>query len=1207
MATEDPRDVFLCYNRTDRDWVEALAAQIESEFFDAAPSSRKLRVYLDEWDLSVGDNIINEINRGLEESRHLAAVMTPEFFGSAWTNLEWTHAVTEMLGKTRGRIIPIYLRDTSPDGRRMEKLPAPFNALKLLDFRKSEFFPASYQRLIQHIRGQPIKRGDPQQPLAYPSRTPHPINFPVSADPMQNQRIRAFVDIVDQDLNEFGISLQHYPVELLALQQMIKEQRPCDAEGLKLVGAGLWKLESEITTKGGRHGNFDAFWMKLLDDLRLRFPRANDARQWEELKGVLKGSALEEPKWNDFLDRWIDPPFPVSLDLETTAAIKKYRRDLTEKFRDIKLSGFGGAAAQNEAEGKAELSKVYIDLDTKAEESPGAPAGLPNEAQHRQVSKAVPALQRLAIHQRLVLLGLPGSGKSTLLKYFSLCLAKCGLKPEEEWLKNLELWPEEERDLVPIFVELRQFISHQPISLPDVDGGQPLTNYILEQLKSDPTNKSQGAMLQALLSGRAIVFLDGLDEVPDDDDLRKFVLNTVNAFANGPFSDSRIVVTCRPRSYEDPAWRLEGFERAELAALTPKKIKRFIDRFYTEVARRDPQVTETVTRDRKAKLRSALSRKELEELATNPFMLTIMAWLHRFEELPRKRASILNTLVEQLLFKWEFGKRRDDKVERMKKSRRREDSKRQDEADQIQTLTDLLEPHGLETTSLRRVLCRLAFRAHENSAPKLEGETPIHAVSIPKAELLEELKRLLHPPNVTENYREQWALKVSQVIDQRTGLLVPEGNGLFTMPYKLQEFLAGEHLTDNDELEELGKRWGLPKDQFNFHCIAAQLVGANGYWEEIVKWAGAFQSHVKNNKSLARDLAFELCRNRPEDRHHDPLIAAAIKLRRAVVAQEILIEIGLPEVANTHWEHGPACLTKVRETLDMLMFQDGMTIEQHAAAGSARGWLEDLPPGIGLKINSEDEKLPDVAWIEIEAGEFLMGDEDFLLEARIDQPYWISRYPVTVAQYQAFVDDGLYEKKEFWDWSPEASQWFKRMQDEWYQENLKPGPENYGLIQTPNHPRVGISWFEAVAFCQWLNQKLRLSGDPIRLPTEEEWERVARGDKGRKEIPGHHIPSVKQRYNFSIIGNTSPVNLFPKGDTPKEGSNAQGVADLVGNAWEWCSTLWESPHSTIVARGGSWRYGKYPQLISPLRRGFEPEERCDDVGFRLVCSRRLPE
>lgn len=1015
----------------------------------------------------------------------------------------------------------------------------------------------------------------------------------------QEQRIRDFVKITRNALANFKISLKKkHAAEWEALKQM-KNGLHCTPGYLNTVGRGLWKLVSDITAKGGRHENFDIFWETLLNDLRRRFLRCSTDEQWTKLQQVLDHpDAQEEPKWNEFLARWVHPPLVV-LDEKSVLDLVLYRKDIEARCRELSLSGFGGLGAQSEAEGKAELSNVYIDLDTKVQLE--RLMAIRGTKQRRTGAPREPVLRRLASSRRLVLIGLPGSGKSTLLKYFSLCLAQCGLKAGPEWRQCLKGWPEEEMELVPIFVELRKFAARQPTPLPPVDMGKPLTDYIRFQLESYGLGKSEDALVQALMTGQAILFLDGLDEVPDGvpdgDAQRRFVLDTLMAFSSGRFRECRMVVTCRPRSYDEPAWQLTDFEQAELAPLDPVQIARFIERFYAEVARRDLTVAE-VERDREVQLVDALRRDELQGLASNPLMLTVMAWLHRFEKLPEKRANILNKLVEQLLYKWEERKRRDDKASGDEHATR--------------TLTELLKPCELEIAHLRRVLCRVAFFSREVGASPRTGRPANLAISISKDDLRHELEKLIPPNAKMQISREHWSLEVCHVIDTRTGLLVPEGKQLYIMPYKLQEFLAGEYLTNNDELEIVGEKL-LLEEPWTFDRVADHLVSNNGYWDEVVKWAAAVQTHVKLSNDQARKLAWKLCAN------PDPSYFSLAKLRRAVIAAEILVEIGLNEVAIGNPRSGPDCIQRAQKTLDGFMYSKGLPPSQRAVAGAARGWLKDFPEGVGLN----DKGLPNIMWVNIGPGEFLMGDKGSWKEGKkpkatwIDQ-YRISRHLVTVAQYQAFVDDGGYKEEGFWKWSPESSQWFDAMREFCRRQNRMPGPENYERVfQTPNHPRVGVSWFEAMSFCKWLNRKLGIEENSLLLPSEAHWERTIRGsgDSPLKSEEYHSRMRSECNTDQSQIGHTSAVGLFPGGDTQKENGNEWGVSDLTGNAWEWTRTLWSEDleHQEVVidqlpvgrvliSRGGSWRFGefRFPRLISPLRRGFAPHDRYDDLGFRLV-------
>ncbi|MBV7329838.1 SUMF1/EgtB/PvdO family nonheme iron enzyme [Chloroflexi bacterium TSY] len=216
---------------------------------------------------------------------------------------------------------------------------------------------------------------------------------------------------------------------------------------------------------------------------------------------------------------------------------------------------------------------------------------------------------------------------------------------------------------------------------------------------------------------------------------------------------------------------------------------------------------------------------------------------------------------------------------------------------------------------------------------------------------------------------------------------------------------------------------------------------------------------------------------------------------------------------------------------------------RRAEVGVLLGRLGDPRPGVDLK-----DGLPDIKWIEINAGPFLMGSTDEQAEYDdekpkftcnlIREPYCISCYPITVAQYSAFVEGGGYEQKEYWT----QAGW------QWRKENDVIAPQTYsGVYQTLNHPQVGVSWYEAVAFCQWLSSRLGL---PVSLPTEAQWERAARHTDGRIYPWGNEFDAKRCNMADTGIGTTSAVGIFPTGNA------VCGAVDMAGNILEWCSTLW---------------------------------------------------
>jgi formylglycine-generating enzyme required for sulfatase activity/Cdc6-like AAA superfamily ATPase len=256
------------------------------------------------------------------------------------------------------------------------------------------------------------------------------------------------------------------------------------------------------------------------------------------------------------------------------------------------------------------------------------------------------------------------------------------------------------------------------------------------------------------------------------------------------------------------------------------------------------------------------------------------------------------------------------------------------------------------------------------------------------------------------------------------------------------------------------------------------------------------------------------------------------------------------------------------------------------------------------------------ALVQIPAGAFLMGSgNDDPMAADSEKPqhqrdipytYQIGRFPVTNAEYTRFVEAKGYADKSFWT---EAGWKWKGDQTE---------PKRYsGEFALPDHPIVGVSWHEAVAYCNWLTQTLRASGELaenqiIRLPTEAEWEKAARGEHGRKWPWGDEFDATKANTREGKLGHTSAVGQYsPAGDSP------YGCADMAGNVWEWCGTKWGGDYKDYdkkakdregfegenqrVLRGGAWLLDEVIARCA-YRLRYDADYRSNDVGFRLAES-----
>jgi len=191
--------------------------------------------------------------------------------------------------------------------------------------------------------------------------------------------------------------------------------------------------------------------------------------------------------------------------------------------------------------------------------------------------------------------------------------------------------------------------------------------------------------------------------------------------------------------------------------------------------------------------------------------------------------------------------------------------------------------------------------------------------------------------------------------------------------------------------------------------------------------------------------------------------------------------------------------------------------------------------------------------------------------------YWIGRYPVTVAQFRAFVQDSGYQPQD--------------------RDSLH-GPDD--------HPVVRVTWNDATAYCRWLSEKAGLA---VTLPSEAAWEKAARGTDGRIYPWGDESPD-ESRCNFDgNVGGTTPVGQYsPRGDSP------YGCADMAGNVWEWCHSLYkpypyrsddgrEDPEAegSRVLRGGAFYYiGR--SLRCAFRDWYFPLDGDWIGGFRIVVA-----
>jgi formylglycine-generating enzyme required for sulfatase activity len=376
-----------------------------------------------------------------------------------------------------------------------------------------------------------------------------------------------------------------------------------------------------------------------------------------------------------------------------------------------------------------------------------------------------------------------------------------------------------------------------------------------------------------------------------------------------------------------------------------------------------------------------------------------------------------------------------------------------------------------------------------------------------------------------------------------------------------------------------------------------RLAAEGAFWRQVVLLAVGRLVYLNGETAKPLALAAELC--------PAAVVDTDVAWRQAWLAGQALLEMGLNRVDESTL--GRELVARVRGRLVQLIEGGHLSPVERTTAGNTLAWLGDP------RFRADAWYLPAdplLGLVEIPAGPFLMGSKQGDLPAfdaempqhRLSLPrYYIARYPVTVAQFRAFVDAS--------SCTPED------------------GDSLQGML---NHPVVNLTWYEAVKYCRWLTERLReWEGTPeplasllreerwqVTLPSEAEWEKAARGTEARIYPWGTPPDPARGNYLDTGIYTTSAVGCFPTGASPYH------CLDMAGNMWEWTRSLWgtdwwqpdfyypydprdgrenqEAREGTArVLRGGA--FDDLDGLVRcACRLGAIPDDSGRDIGFRVA-------
>ncbi len=254
----------------------------------------------------------------------------------------------------------------------------------------------------------------------------------------------------------------------------------------------------------------------------------------------------------------------------------------------------------------------------------------------------------------------------------------------------------------------------------------------------------------------------------------------------------------------------------------------------------------------------------------------------------------------------------------------------------------------------------------------------------------------------------------------------------------------------------------------------------------------------------------------------------------------------------------------------------------------------------------------DSYWCFVRPGEYAIGGwGQAQKRATIVLPsFWIARFPITVAQYTIFMHTGYSSQSENW-WTPAGWAWKSNQK-----QRKQPWKWDDGDFTSPDQPVIGVSWYEASVFANWLSE---LCGElfpetyRVRLPTEAEWEAAAAWNDPMQCQPypwGTSEPEPS-RVVFQPSNRSAPA---PVGEHPG-GAAACGAQGMCGNIWEWMSSSFNAyplqssilqqdfgeDQQDVPVRGGSWANSQ--ALIHCGARDWHRADYYDQyTGFRLVVA-----
>jgi len=748
-------------------------------------------------------------------------------------------------------------------------------------------------------------------------------------------------------------------------------------------------------------------------------------------------------------------------------------------------------------------------------------------------------------HSAFIILGEPGAGKTTTMQKIV-------------FERALALLTNEKNDRLPLFVRLSQQGAHDPFGF----------------LKTEWERRTGSDFDNALAAGRVLILADGVNELGQSE--RDEKLKAWRLFVNEYAEANQIIFTSRARDYDQQL----DLPRVRVDPLDDKRIADYLKR-------NEAQGLGSLLDDPKTRLR---------EMAQNPFNLSLLVKAYKDDQRGMaNRGQLLKWFVDGLF-------------EREKK---------------------LAHKNWIHREAQARALAHLAYQM------QLQGEGTTFAVKTAKETLPKSVE--VSGDDIFINANDLFHLaRAATLLDPNI-----ETDNIRFYHHLLQEYFAALELWRRFEAgENLSDLWKCKR-------TADEMPPATvGEWDPLPEPPS---TGWEETTILACGLSV-----------NPSALIEAVRIQNPNLAGRCLDEAGLSQSLILNLK------SPIQKDLLSDLYNPKIHLRARLQAGYTLGRIGD-PRFEAQTINGVKVVVPMV--VNVPAGKYVIGSRDDTQAYEDESPqhtieltaFAIGKWSVTNAEYACFMDAGGYKDEQWWK-TDLAKRWLKgeevtggqsatllenrriiksqpdpktamektgifspqeikawmeliAMTDDefkaWIAESFssksreRPQFWNDSERNNPSQPVVGITWFEARAYCEWLSA---ITGKIYRLPSEAEWEASARGAQGRIYPWGNEWDSAKANTIESRVLKPSPVGAY----TAAGSAGSFDAEDQAGNVWDWCSTIHkpypyrkddehedENAEGERIVRGGSWSSDCRGARCASRNR-IVPDNFNTTLGFRVL-------